>query len=136
MDNNYNKDIWQQSAPPPTQEQPQKPNYDNTSLILGFVSVILALVGSCLTCCVPLVFITGFIGIILVFVTNKNGYPWNAMRIAALILNIVSILGLILWLLCINLFINSAAGQAFIEEYMNIFNEFLADPSFSGSYYE
>ncbi len=135
MDNNYNQDIWQQSTPP-TPEKPKKPNYDTPALILGIVSVILALISSCILNCASLTFITGIIGIIFVFVTNKNGYPWNATRIVALILNIVAILGLILWFLCIILFMNSAAGQAFMEEFMDIYNEFMTDSSFGGTYYE
>ncbi len=132
--NNYNENIWQQQPAP--EQQPPKPNYDKPALVLGIVSAIFALVGSCMVCCAPVALVTGIIGIVFVFVTNKNGYPWNAVRIVALVLNVVAILGLILWFLYLILFMYSAAGQELINQYMNIYEEFLNDPSsFGGAYY-
>lgn len=134
MDNNLNQDIWQQPVNP-MPEQPKKPNYDVPALVLGIVSAIFAFVSSCFICCAPIPLVTGIIGIVFVFITNKNGYQWNAMRIVALILNIVAILGLILWFVYLIIFMNSPVGQAYIEEYMNIYNELMSDPSLGGAYY-
>lgn len=133
---NYNQDIWQQQPTPTFEpEQPKKPNYDTPALVLGIVSAVFALIGACTMCCAPIAIITSIIGIIFVIVTTKNGHPWNAMRIVALVLNIVSILGLVLWFLYIILFMNSAAGQTFMEEYMKMYEEIMNDPSLGGAYY-
>ncbi len=135
--NNYNQDMWQQQPSPMfTPEPPKKPNYDSSAFTLGIVSIIFALIGSCILYCTPIAIVTGIIGIIAVFTTVKNGYDWNATRVVALILNLVAILGVILLFLFIFLFMNSAAGQAFMDKYMELYNELLNDPSFGGVYYE
>lgn len=128
--NNFNQDIWQQQPDfYQEQEKPLGKNYDTTVLVLGIVSAIMAFLSSCLCCCAPIPIVTSIIGIVFAFVTTKNGHEWNVLRIIGLILNIVSILGLILYFVYIITFMYSPAGQQFINEYMNMYNEILNDYS-------
>ena len=133
MDNNFNNDLnqdgWQQQPAFNTPQQPPKKNYDTPVLILGIVSAITAFLSACLCCCAPIPIVTAIIGIVFAFVTTKNGYEWNAMRIIGLILCIVALLGIILYFVYIIVFMNSPAGQAYIEEYMKMYEEIFSDYS-------
>ena len=133
MDNNFNNDLnqdnWQQQ---PVYDAPQPPlgkNYDTPVLILGIVSAITALLSACICCCAPIPIVTAIIGIVFAIVTTKNGHAWNAMRIIGLILCIVAMLGLILYFVYIIVFMYSPAGQAYINEYMNIYEDIFSDYS-------
>lgn len=129
MDNNFNNDFnqdaWQQQPTYNTPQQPLGKNYDTPVLILGIVSAIMALLSSCICCCAPIPIVTAIIGIVFAFVTTKNGHEWNAMRIIGLILCIVSLLGLILYFVYIIVFMYSPAGQAYINEYMKIYEDIM-----------
>lgn len=133
MDNNFNSDFnqdgWQQQPIYNTPQQPLGKNYDTPILILGIVSAITALLSSCLCCCAPIPVVTSIIGIVFTFITTKNGHEWNAVRIIGLILCIVSLLGLALYFVYIIIFMYSPAGQQYINECIDMYNEIFSQYS-------
>jgi len=129
MDNNssndFNQDVWQQQPVYDTPQQPLGKNHDTTVLVLGIVSAIMALLSSCICCCVPVPIVTAIIGIVFAIITTKNGHEWNAVRIIGLILCIVSILGLILYFVYIIAFMYSPTGQQMMSEYMKMYEDIM-----------
>ena len=130
MDNNFNndfnQDVWQQQPIYDTpQQQPLGKNHDTAVLVLGIVSAIMALISSCICCCIPVPIVTAIIGIVFAIITTKNGHAWNAMRIIGLILCIVSILGLILYFVYIIAFMYSPTGQQMMSEYMKMYEDIM-----------
>lgn len=133
MDNNFNNDFnqdgWQTQPTYNTPQQPLGKNYDTPILVLGIVSALTALLTSCLCCCAPIPIITSIIGIVFTFITTKNGHEWTTMRIIGLILCIVSLLGLLLYFIYIIVLMYSPAGQQYMNEFMDMYNELFSQYS-------
>lgn len=108
-----------------TSPEPPKNSFAKTSMILGIIALVTGVISAVLPCCAPIPLISALLGIIFGFVSRKPGEAFAPQAIIGIICNAVAIVFIILAAIFLIAFMNSAAGQEMVAEYMKYYQEIM-----------